>query len=394
MTEKQIVRLAFWMMFIHILDFAIVIPLSPYFIETLHVHVSLIGTIAGVYMYAAGCSSLLFARLLTRASRKKLLIITLLGLAASTALTGLAWDADSLLIARIIAGLFAGGMASMAGTLVTENVPPERRGKAIGFMMSSITLVMCLGTPLSIYLASLIGWRLIFFIVCALIILLTCVVSRLAIPKLDAQIQHSHIKDLLREKINWFGFAAVGLSMGTNFFLVPNLANYYVLNRGISLTDLSLLYFLSGCLAIVGTYLAGLGADRYSIPRLMLFISLMVFVFLMLGIFYEAIPVLVFMCGFMFFASARRTIVSAQTSLIPRREEKPAFMSAQNAVRNFTAATAATVSGVFLGRNAQGQLTGINHLVLISIGLGVVLLILSLLVQRGLNKRQKEEAIQ
>ncbi|PIQ42728.1 MAG: hypothetical protein COV52_06465 [Gammaproteobacteria bacterium CG11_big_fil_rev_8_21_14_0_20_46_22] len=392
MTEKHIVRLAFWMMFIHILDFAIVIPLSPYFIETLHVHVSLIGTVAGIYMYAAGCSSLLFARLLTRVSRKKLLILTLLGLAISTALTGLAWDADSLVIARIIAGLFGGGMASMAGTLVTESVPPERRGKAMGFMMSSITLVMCLGTPISIYSASLIGWRAVFFTVCAMIALLSIIVSQLAIPKLNTQIQHSRVKDLLKKNINWLGFAAVGLSMGTNFFLVPNLANYYVLNRGISLTELSLLYFLSGSLAIVGTYLAGLGADRYSIPRLMLFISVMVFIFLMLGIFYESIPVLVFMCGFMFFASARRTIVSVQTSLIPQHEEKPAFMSAQNAVRNFTAATAATVSGIFLSRNAQGQLTGIDNLVLISIGFGVILLILTLLIQLGLNKRKEEAA--
>ena len=49
-----------------------------------------------------------------------------------TALDGFAWDLGSLIVARVVAGAFGGPATSIAGAIVADVIPPERRGCATG----------------------------------------------------------------------------------------------------------------------------------------------------------------------------------------------------------------------------------------------------------------------
>jgi hypothetical protein len=48
-SERKIIFLAFTMMLLHMVDFMLIMPLSPFFVTQLHTSVAMIGSIVGIY---------------------------------------------------------------------------------------------------------------------------------------------------------------------------------------------------------------------------------------------------------------------------------------------------------------------------------------------------------
>ena len=65
----------------------------------------------------------------------------------------------------MLAGAFGGPATSLALSIVADCVPPERRGRAMGAVMSAFSVASILGIPAALELARQGGWRLPFFVV-------------------------------------------------------------------------------------------------------------------------------------------------------------------------------------------------------------------------------------
>ncbi|MBY0355499.1 MAG: MFS transporter, partial [Rickettsiales bacterium] len=137
-------RFEFWLIltvglvqFINICDFMMVMPLGPDFAMDLGIPTHQIGLIGGIYTFAAAITGFAGALFLDNFCRKRVLLVTLLGLLFATALAALAWNKESLLAARILAGVFGGPLTSSALALIADCSPPERRGAAIGKVMGA-----------------------------------------------------------------------------------------------------------------------------------------------------------------------------------------------------------------------------------------------------------------
>ena len=89
----------------------------------------------------------------------------MLGLVLATFTGGLATGLGSMLAARLLAGFFGGPATSLALSIVADQVPPERRGRALGSVMSAFSVASVLGVPAGLELARIGGWRLPFFAV-------------------------------------------------------------------------------------------------------------------------------------------------------------------------------------------------------------------------------------
>ncbi|MEY4258948.1 MAG: Purine efflux pump PbuE, partial [Pseudomonadota bacterium] len=169
-------RLLLWTLagvqFTHILDFMIMMPLGPQFIALFGISNAEFGLLVSSYTLAAGASGLLATTYIDRFGRKRLLV-TLYGLfGLATLACGLAPDYASLLAARVAAGVFGGVLSALTQTIVADAIPFERRGRAMGVVMTSFSVSTVAGVPLGLWLAAHWNWHVPFVGIAAMVAVL------------------------------------------------------------------------------------------------------------------------------------------------------------------------------------------------------------------------------
>ncbi|MDQ2880967.1 MAG: multidrug efflux MFS transporter [Actinomycetota bacterium] len=99
-----------------------------------------------------------------RLGLKRLYNLALLGFAAGSALCGLAWDLNSLIIFRIIQAIPGGLLPVVSLSMLYRIVPRHRIGTAMGLYGLGIVVAPAIGPTLGGYLVEYVDWRLIFYI--------------------------------------------------------------------------------------------------------------------------------------------------------------------------------------------------------------------------------------
>ena len=153
-SERKLIFLLASVQFVNILDFMIVMPLGPDFATALGIPTARLGIIGGSYTAAAAVSGLIAALFLDRFDRRKALATAMVGLVTATAAAGLADSFAGLVAARALAGSFGGPATSVALAILTDAVPPERRGRAMGAVMGAFSAASVLGVPAGLWLAT------------------------------------------------------------------------------------------------------------------------------------------------------------------------------------------------------------------------------------------------
>ena len=113
------------------------------------------------------CGSLVLGRLADRIGRRAIFQYSILWYALFTAITALAWGPWSVMAFRFLAGLGLGGMLVVDPSMLTEYLPPQRRGRLLVFLDFWWPVGLLLATFLSwIFIGHSIGgdndWRWLF----------------------------------------------------------------------------------------------------------------------------------------------------------------------------------------------------------------------------------------
>lgn len=90
--------------------------------------------------------------------------LALLGFAGGSALCGLAWSLQSLVVFRLVQGLLGGVLPAVTMTILLRIVPRERLGTAVGLYGLGAMVAPAIGPALGGYFVEYVNWRLIFFI--------------------------------------------------------------------------------------------------------------------------------------------------------------------------------------------------------------------------------------
>jgi EmrB/QacA subfamily drug resistance transporter len=90
--------------------------------------------------------------------------ISLIGFAAGSALCGLAWNLNSMIVFRVIQAIPGGVLPVVTLTILYRIVPKEKIGAAMGMYGLGIIVAPAVGPTLGGYLVEYVDWRLIFFI--------------------------------------------------------------------------------------------------------------------------------------------------------------------------------------------------------------------------------------
>jgi predicted MFS family arabinose efflux permease len=384
-SERFMLLLVSAVQFVNILDFMIVMPLGPDFAKDLGIPISQLGLIGGSYTGAAAISGALGSKFLDRFDRRDALAVTMFGLVLGTVSAGFAWNLPALVFARVIAGVFGGPATSIALSVIADIVPPARRGRALGIVMGAFGAASVFGVPLSLELARIGGWRLPFFAVAGLG-LLVAGGAIFKMPALKLHFAHteprSRIHHFLAEPSVALSLCATLSVMLATFSVIPNLSAYIQHNRGYPRENLGALYLVGGAVSYVAMRAAGMYIDKFGATLLASLGTVFFVAACAVGFVYEstALPVMVMFVTLMTAMALRNVALNTR------------FMSLQNAMQHVGAATGAMLSSSLLEELPDKRLSGMPVVATFSVAMAFGLPLLLRLMERQLQQRETPAA--
>ncbi|QWE27869.1 MFS transporter [Polynucleobacter sp. AM-7D1] len=359
--------------FTHILDFMIMMPLGPEFIRELNINTHEFGLLLSSYTFAAAIAGIFATYFVDRFERRVLLLSLYACFIIATLVCGLAPDYHSLFIARAFAGAFGGILGSLVQTIVADSIPFERRGKALGTVMSAFSISTVAGVPLSLFLANNIpslGWRAPFIFI-ALISSLILYVGYRNIPKITGHLGQTHEGSRLSQIWNIFfahqhlrAFVFMALIMLTGFSVIPYIALYLTANVGIDNSYISLIYLCGGIATLMSSRVIGHMADQYGKVKVFRVLAVISLIPLIVTTNLMPVPlwvVLINSTAFFVLVSGRMIPAMAIVSQVVEAKVRGTFMSLVGSVQMLASGLASVLAGMVVTIGADGMMDHYNQ---------------------------------
>ena len=356
--------------FTSVLDFMIMMPLGPQLTELFGISASEFGFLVSAYTFSAGLSGLLAATYIDRFGRKRMML-TLYPLFGAAALAcSIAPTFAWLMLARVASGFFGGVLMALSQTIVAEVIPFERRGRAMGVVMTSFSVATVAGVPLGLFLASHFNWHAPFLAI-ALMVSVCALGAVKTLPPLKGHLEAHPIGDLapsvlanlrlvLVDPNHLRAYAMSSSMVFAGFVVIPYITLYLQGNAGFKPEQVPYVYLTGGICTLISARFIGHWSDRagkaYAFRRLALLMPLPLLAMTlsaelpMAGVLLVSSMLFVVMSGRMIPGMA---LIGASAD--PRR--RGSFMTLNSAVQSLAMGLAALVGGQILGRDGNGHLT-------------------------------------
>lgn len=404
LSERAIISLIGAIQFVNVLDFMMVMPLGPDLAAGVGIPVSRLGLLSFSYAAAACFAGALGALFLDRFDRRSALAVALLGLVLGTAAGGLATGQGTMLGSRVLAGAFGGPATSLSIAVVADAVPVQRRGRALGAVMGAFSVASVFGVPAGLWLARHGGWRVPFFAVAGLglvvgtlaLLLLPPMRKHLTAQTDDrmgggdgGQVPKVELAEIIRRPEVPVALLTVYLGMAASFAIVPNLASYFQANCGLPRRDLEYLYAVGGLVSFFSMRGVGRLVDRLG-STLMASIGTLFF----LGVLAAGLlsgrmllPMVAFFVLYMVAQSTRAVSMSAVTTRVPYPHERARYQSLQSAVQHLGQGSGSLLGSFMLHELPDHRLGGMPRLAMAAMTLALTLPPMLIWVQRRLGGR-------
>ena len=349
--------------FTHILDFMIMMPLGPQFTRLFAISDAQFGLLVSAYTLAAGVSGLAAATYVDRFDRKHLLLTLYVLFALATLACGFAPGYGFLMVARVAAGVFGGVLSALAQTIVADVIPFERRGRAMGIVMSSFSVSTVAGVPLGLFMATHLGWQAPFIGIAVL----SGVLALGAAATLPPLNHHLKAKDrpsvwrgigmVLAEPNHQRAFAFSALLMFTGFTVLPYITIYMQANVGLLPTQIPYIYLCGGVATLFTARLFGRLSDRLGKVPTFSALALAVIVPMLATTLMPQWPlwaVLVVSTALFIFMSGRMIPGMALVTGAAAPALRGTFMALNAAVQSAAMGLASFVGGLIISRDAAG----------------------------------------
>ncbi len=242
---------------------------------------------AGQMVTAYALGSLLAAIPLTIATRgwrrRNVLLLTIIGFLMFNTVTALSSHYWLTLAARFLAGMAAGLAWSLLAGYARRMVAPQQQGRALALAMAGTPVALSLGVPLGTLIGSLTGWRMAFWIISALtLILIAWVLAK--VPDYPGQSAQERLP--LRKVFTTPGVRPV-LAVVITWMLAHNILYTYiapfVAPAGLAArVDLVLLVF--GGAALAGIWITGKLVERHLRATVLASLAAFLLTAMMLGL--------------------------------------------------------------------------------------------------------------
>ena len=389
-SEKAIILTLFLVQFIDVLDFMVVMPLGQDLAFALKIPESKLGYTVSAYAFAAAFTGILSAKFIDRFDRKKVLLLTLIGLACANIFSANAWNFESLLSSRFIAGSFGGPATSICFAIVADLFNSKNRGKAMGKVMGGFSLAAILGVPIGLKASYYFGWYASFYCV-ALISILTIILVMIFLPTLNShKLKQSNNKvtylSLFNNSTNILTFIAVFLGTMAAFMMIPYISSFAQLNLEFPREKLDYIFLIGGIYSFFAMRLAGKLTDKTSSSFTTSVSNIFIVISLLFGMIFPGIfPVLVIFPIFMLGMSIRNVAGYTLFSKVPTLESRAGFMSVISCVSHIASSCGALLACIILVNQAGKPLQNMEINVAISIALFLIIPSIYKIVEKKLS---------
>lgn len=351
--------------FIHLVDFVVMMPLGPALINLFNLSPTKFSGLVSVYNIASGIVGIIFSFYSNLFQKKYALIFSLVGLGVCTVMTGLSSSGKELFLSRLLTGLFGGMLNPLVFALVADLVPFDRRGKAMGWIMSGFSLASVFGVPLGLWLNDEFSLKAP-FVVIGVISIFVAILCGLYIPKVNKSPQTLNLKNLLFEMGEFFknrryqqSFIIIFILSGSMFLLIPLLSPFAVSNMGILQEELKFMYLVGGVFTIFTARLFGVMTDKHGPKKVFYGVCLLSFfpiVFFTTSGKISFYTYVIIGSFFMSFVSGRMIPAMTFVSNVPTSDDRNRFMGLVNSLRGFGSAIFAFLAGLIVSTNQAGEL--------------------------------------
>ncbi|RST77114.1 MFS transporter [Siminovitchia acidinfaciens] len=173
-TKKRLgLTFAIAIIFLDMLLYSVIIPLTPYYEGTFEASSTMIGILFSSYSVTLLLTTTYFGNLTDRIGRKKPIIIGLIGMSASTILFSHPINFEMLIIARGLQGIASAATWTAALALLADLFVKKERAVVMGFAMTSMSAGTLLGAPIGGFLVEFGGYLAPFYTISVLLLITT-----------------------------------------------------------------------------------------------------------------------------------------------------------------------------------------------------------------------------
>ena len=351
--------------FSHIVDFMMMMPLGPFITGGFGIGPAEFGILVSAYTFSAGASGVLASTYIDRFDRKRLMLVLYALFAVFTALCGWSSSLAGLMAARVGAGFFGGVLSALSQTIVADVIPFERRGRAMGVVMTSFAVGTVMGVPSALFLANHWGWHSPFFAVAGVSLLLLALAAWL-MPALNHHVQavreQSVAKVLKRTLADRNHQRALMMSAGmmfSSFCVIPYITLYYQGNGILTSAQLPLLYLCGGLATLFTSRWVGSMADRMGKLKMLRVMLLVSTVPLMITTLMQPWGLgVALLASTLFFIAMNGRMVPAMAvlSAAAHPQLRGTFMTLNGSMQSLAMGLASVVGGVLITQQADGRL--------------------------------------
>jgi predicted MFS family arabinose efflux permease len=247
----------------------------------------------------------------------------------------------------------------------------EVRGRVIGYVQMAPGLSQVAGIPLALLISNHFGWHAAFWVIVITGILVGVVATVWMNPVTDhlkREIAHNAFLHLIQtiSKPNYLlAYASSMILMLAVWMILPFNATFITNNAGISMSQLTILYLVSGIATFIAAPFIGKMCDRFGKFKVLLVGSA---ISLIIIPYYTSLgPTalwLMMILNIVFFVAilSRMISVSSLITGIPEPQDRGAFMSVNSSIQQIAGGLAAGAAGLIVVQSGGGSILHYNIL--------------------------------
>ncbi|MBX2971132.1 MAG: MFS transporter [Cyclobacteriaceae bacterium] len=348
-------------MFTHIMDFMIMMPLSPSLMSIFDINAQQFSLLVSSYTITAGITGFLAAFWIDRFDRKSMMLFMYFGFTLGTLACAYAPTYPFLLIARSLAGAFGGVLGALILSIVSDAIPLERRASGLGIVMASFSVASVFGVPFGLFLTSKYSWHAPFLFLGIIAVVIFGLMLGF-IPPLRSHLNGTHKKPIeilsriFGQRSTLLGLTFVSVLTLGHFTIVPFIAAYMVGNVGFSNDDLSYIYLVGGALTIFFSPWVGKMADKHGRLKIFTIFGSLVILPILFITNMPPMPLwsaLVVAGIFFIFSNGRMVPSTTMETAIISPESRGSYMSIRSSVQQLTSGLASFLAGTIISEKAS-----------------------------------------
>ncbi|WP_166921843.1 MFS transporter [Flavobacterium poyangense] len=262
--KKSLIALSLGGLTIGITEF-VMMGLLPDIASDMNVSIPVAGYLISAYALGVVIGAPLLVILGRNYAPKKMLLILALMLTVFNALSIIAPDYNFLFASRFLSGLPHGAFFGVGAVVASRLADKGKEAQAIAIMFSGLTLANLIGVPIGTYIGHHFIWRYTFILIAA-VGLLTFLFLYLWMPNLEKN-QNVNMRTQLKffQQIDaWLIIGITAVGFGGLFAWISYIAPLLTNVSKFASEDVSYILILAGLGMVVGNFLGGKLADKFS----------------------------------------------------------------------------------------------------------------------------------